>query len=206
MRYLLFFQSLFPKEWEVGAIIENEIAYNPHYDDCHSILFHVKYYKNLHNNMVIKSNILTKISKEDYIIIQIDAHSNKEYLTFRGDNSTEEDYISWKDLYVLRNKLYSYYGENILNILVSCLSAPYFQKIDSQHIIIAADNIVSLRRAEEQLLKFYNSFIEGRSYPTPIYRLARTWKGISFEEAVSYNSDNEMSIDVFLQDIDETIK
>lgn len=162
---MFFFQSLFPKEWEVGAIIENEIAYNPHYENCHSVLFQVKCYEDLYNALITNNNILPKIAKEDYIIIQIDAHSNEEYLTFRGDNSTEEECISWKDFFALLNKLYSNYGENILIILVSCLSAPFFKKIESPHIkIIAADNIVSPRRAEEQLLKFYNTFCTGKSF------------------------------------------
>ena len=83
-----------------------------------------------------------------------------------------------------------------------------FSTISKEDIIVIAPTKEDLKVlvAVEDFEEMDFSIIEGRAYPTPIYRLARTWKGISFEEAVSYNSDNEMSIDVFLQDIDEAIK
>ena len=81
-----------------------------------------------------------------------------------------------------------------------------FSTISKENIIVIASTKEDLKDLVEDFEEMDYSIIEGRSYPTPIYRLARTWKGISFEEAVMYNSDNEMSIDVFLQEMDEAIK
>ena len=165
MKYLIFIQSLKPKEWEVGEIIAYEIAHNPKYVDCHPCLFLVNNYQEVLDILINEKYMFPQVTNEDAIVIQIDAHSNENGLYFYDKNLKSTSYIKWQEFNNLLNLLYSKYGENILVILVSCLSAPFFQKIDSPHIkIIAADNIVSPRRAEEQLLKFYNSFCTGKCF------------------------------------------
>lgn len=83
-----------------------------------------------------------------------------------------------------------------------------FSSISKDDIIVVAPTdkelkeLVSLMDFEE--MDF--SIVEGIAFPSPIYRMARIWKGISFDEAIKYDNDNIVDFMTMMQDIDETIK
>ena len=87
MKYIQFIESVKEKEWEVGAIINHDIEYNPDYSDVKS------YYKKIKNSIELKhvlTNFIIGINEEDYVIVHIDAHSNQFELGFRNDPNIDE--------------------------------------------------------------------------------------------------------------------
>ncbi len=164
MKYLLFIESVKEKEWEVGAIIENDIKFNPGYEDVSTC--HVKI-----TNWIELREVLVEFSEvvkiEDNAIIHIDAHSNEAELGFRNDPNLEDLYNiqSWDDVVKMCDSLFEKYNGKVLFVFASCLSALFFKKQPSiSFSVIAAENKVDPHRMEEQLLVFYNSFCSGNSF------------------------------------------
>jgi len=164
MKYFLFIESVKTKEWEVGAIIENDIKFNPDYEDVRTC--HVKI-----TNCIELKEVLVEFKEvvkiEDYAIIHIDAHSNETELGFRNDPNLEDMYNkqSWDDVVKMCDSLFEKYNGSALFVFASCLSALYFKKQPSLSFsVIAAENEVDPHRMEEQLLVFYNSFCSGNSF------------------------------------------
>lgn len=164
MKNFLFIESVKTKEWEVGAIIENDIKFNPDNKDVRTC--HVKI-----SNCIELREVLVEFSEvvkiEDYAIIHIDAHSNEMELGFRNDPNTEDLYniLSWDDVVKMCDSLFGKFNGRVLFVFASCLSALYFKKQPSPSFsVIAADNKVDPHRMEEQLLVFYNSFCSGNSF------------------------------------------
>jgi hypothetical protein len=165
MKYIVFIESIKDNEWEVGAIIHNEITHNPDYKDIQSCIIQVR------NDIELKkvlSNLSATIIKEDDVIIQIDAHSNENELSFRNDSYQDDSYntLTWDDVVNMCDSIFGKYNDRVLFIFASCLSALYFKKKQPSPVfcVIAAENIVAPRRMEEQLLVFYKSFCSGNSF------------------------------------------
>lgn len=80
---------------------------------------------------------------------------------------------------------------------------------------ISTDDIIIITPTTEDLEKIV-AFLEfdeldfefdhGETFPYPIYKLSREWKGISFEMLSSYSTDRELERDTDLQKIGETIQ
>ena len=83
-----------------------------------------------------------------------------------------------------------------------------FSSISKDDIIVVAPTDKELK----ELVSFMDfeemdfSIVEGIAYPSPIYRMARIWKGFSFDEVIKYDNDNIVDFMTMMQDIDETIK
>lgn len=164
MKYILFIESVKEKEWEVGAIINNDIVYNPDYSDTRSD--HVKI-KNSKELKQILTEFIIGINEKDYVIVHIDAHSNQFELGFRNDPDIDDTHNiqPWGDVVKMCNSLFGKFYERALFVFASCLSALYFKDLPfHQYNIIAAENEVDPRRMKEQLLVFYKSFCFGNSF------------------------------------------
>ena len=164
MKYILFIESVKEKGWEVGAIIDNDIRYNPEYKDIRTFYVKIKNGNELRNLLKKYSKLITV---EDYAIVHIDAHSNEMELGFRNDSQIDDSHniMSWDDVYDMCDSFFKENDDRILFVFASCLSALYFRKTLSPHIrIIAVENAVAPRRMEEQLLVFYKSFCSGKSF------------------------------------------
>lgn len=164
MKYILFIESVKEKEWEVGAIINNDIKYNPDYKDVKCCYVKIKNSSDLRNVLVELSKL---IKEDDYVIVHIDAHSNEFELGFRNDPDIEDTYNiqSWDDVAKMCDFLFGKFNDRILFVFASCLSSLYFRNLPSPHFnVIAAENKIAPRRMEEQLLVFYNSFCSGNSF------------------------------------------
>lgn len=164
MIYILFIESVKEKELEIGAIINNDIKYNPNYKYIRTCHVKIKNSKELRDLLEDYSKV---IAAEDYAIVHIDAHSNEMELGFRNDPRLEDSHniLSWNDLYDMCNCLFEKYNGRVLFVFASCLSALYFKKQPSSSFsVIAAENKVDPHRIEEQLLVFYNSFCSGNSF------------------------------------------
>ena len=165
MRVIYFIQSVSEHEWEVGEIIQNEIEHNPDYKDTYS---KVLYAKNFIELKSILQQIVNIVSPEDYLVIQIDAHSNTDGISFRDVNNPDkehcEDFVSWDCLQESLDMLYRKFQGKVLLIFVSCCSAAYFSALRSPHVkVFAADGLLHPRRAEELLLFFYKNLCTGKS-------------------------------------------
>lgn len=160
---IAFIQSVSGKEWEIGEMINDEINHNPNYCDCNSETFCAKTYQELEKALEIISNY----NQLDSIIIQIDAHSNSEYLVFKDvqeqDKDKNSDCVEWSRLYEKLNCLYKKEQDrNMVIIFISCYSSTYAKTINSPHIpIMAAEGKIAPRRAGEQLIKFYDRICTG---------------------------------------------
>lgn len=160
--YIAFIQSISGKEWEVGEIINHAISYNPDYCDYYSEVYHIKTYEDL-------KNILYSIADQYHdcpVTIQIDAHANKEGLVFKDVKSPDKDictdYVQWASLKDVLGKLFESCGTKITLIFVSCYSTILAEILDTPHIpLIVAEGEIAPRRAEEQLLCFYNKLCTG---------------------------------------------
>ena len=164
MKYILFIESIKEKEWEVGAIINNDIVYNPDYSDTRS--YHVKV-KNSKEVKHVLTEFVIGIDEEDYVIVHIDAHSNQFELGFRNDPDINDTHNiqPWGDVVKMCDSIFSKFNERALFVFASCLSALYFKYLPSYHYnIIAAENEVDPQRMKEQLLVFYKSFCSGNSF------------------------------------------
>lgn len=165
MGVIYFIQSVSEHEWEVGEIIQNEIEHNPDYKDTYS---KVLYAKNFIELKSILQQIVNIVSPEDYLVIQIDAHSNTDGIAFRDVNNPDkehcEDFVSWDCLQESLDMLYRKFQGKVLLIFVSCCSAAYFSALRSPHVkVFAADGLLHPRRAEELLLFFYKNLCTGKS-------------------------------------------
>lgn len=169
MNYIQFIESVKEKEWEVGAIINHDIEYNPDYSDVKS------YYKKIKNSIELKhvlTNFIIGINEEDYVIVHIDAHSNQFELGFRNDPNIDDSYNiqPWDEVVKMCDSLFGKFNERVLFVFASCLSALYFKDLPSHHYnIIAAENEVDPQRMKEQLLVFYKSFCFGNSFEHAYY-------------------------------------
>lgn len=164
MKYILFIESVKEKEWEVGAIIDNDIKYNPDYKDFRTCYIKIKNSKELR---VLLEDYSKVIAAEDNAIVHIDAHLNEMELGFRNDPQIEDSHnvLSWNDVYDMCVSLFKENDDRILFVFASCFSALYFRKMPAPHIrVIAAENAVAPRRMEEQLLVFYKSFCSGKTF------------------------------------------
>ena len=164
MKYIIFIESVKAKEWEVGAIINNDIEYNPDYKDVKSCYVKIKNISELKNVLVEFSGL---VKEDDYVIVHIDAHSNESVLGLRNDPCIDDSHniLSWDDVTKLCDSLFGKFKERVLFVFASCLSGCYFKNLPSPHFnVIAAENKVAPRRMEEQLFVFYKSFCLGNSF------------------------------------------
>ena len=83
-----------------------------------------------------------------------------------------------------------------------------FSSISKEDIIVIAPTDKELKDLVSGMdfVEMDFSIIEGIGYPSPIYRMARIWKGMSFDEALKYDNDNTVELMTIMQDIDETIE
>lgn len=164
MIYIFFIESLV-KEWPTGKIIANEI--NQDYED--KAVAYPCDVRSFDELKTVFMDIVNCVNKEDKVVIQIDAHSDANGITFKSVESQDKnsctDYRSWDDVTKLLDLLYQHFGDNVLVVFVSCLSASYFSGLSSPHInIIAADGIIDPRKSEERLLVFYKHFCSGSDF------------------------------------------
>lgn len=164
MKLILFVESVKEKEWEVGAIINNDIMHNPEITDVKTCYIKIKNSTELRLLLEFFSN---GIKYDDFVIVHIDAHSNEFELGFRNDPNIEDSHNiqSWEDVVKMCDSLFGKYNGRVLLVFASCLSALYFKnRPSSSFCVIAAENKVDPHRMEEQLLVFYNSFCSGNNF------------------------------------------
>lgn len=164
MKLILFVESVKEKEWEVGAIINNDITYNPDITDVKTCYVKIKNSTELRR---LLENISNGIKDDDFVIVHIDAHSNEFELGFRNDPNIEDSHNlqSWDDVVKMCDSLFSKINGRALLVFASCLSALYFKNLPSLcYSVIAAENKVDPHRMEEQLLVFYKSFCSGNNF------------------------------------------
>lgn len=159
---IVFIQSVSGREWEVGEIIDSDIKHNPTNLCCTSEVFHIKSFKGLNE----KLKLICEKNQDASIIIQIVAHSNLECIGFKDVNSQNRDefcdYAKWSEIEKVLNYLYKSNGTNITVIFISCYSSIFAESLKSPHVpIIAADGEIVARRAEEQLIRFYEKLCAG---------------------------------------------
>jgi len=162
-KLILFIQSVSDPEWEVGEVLQWDIAHNPNYRDSDSRVLYAKNFK-------VLLNIIEDVKETvcESITIQIDAHSNIQGLVFKNKESKKweeyEDYVPWENINKSFDTLYKKFGNKILLIFISCYSASFFAVLPSPHVpVIAAEGLVAPRRAEEQLQVFYDNLCTGNS-------------------------------------------
>lgn len=82
-----------------------------------------------------------------------------------------------------------------------------FSNISTDDIIIIAPTTEDLEKivAFQEFDELDFEFDHGKTFPYPIYKLSREWKGVSFEILSSYSSDNELERVTDSQEIGETI-
>ena len=82
-----------------------------------------------------------------------------------------------------------------------------FSNISTDDIIIIAPTTEDLEKivAFQEFDELDFEFDHGKTFPYPIYKLSREWKGVSFEMLSSYSSDNELERVTDSQEIGETI-
>ncbi|WP_444302551.1 hypothetical protein [Leyella stercorea] len=82
-----------------------------------------------------------------------------------------------------------------------------FSNIPTDDIIIITPTTEDLERivAFQEFDELDFEFDHGETFPSPIYKLSREWKGVSFEMVSSYTTDKELENDTDLQEIGETI-
>lgn len=166
MNYIYFIQSVTKCEWEVGEIMHNEIQNNPKFCNCISQIFYAK----TSSDFVCKLNeIVSCKNDDDFIVIQLVAHSNQTIITFKNvecENPDEiGDEISWIFFNEIFDKLYNKFKSQVLLILITCESANYFATLTSPHIhVIAAEGNINSHRAEKQLFTFYNELNKGNDF------------------------------------------
>lgn len=155
-KYIAFIQSVSNKEWEVGEMLSNEINNNSNLSECLSEVFNIKSFKEL----IERLKMISADNLDASIIIVIYAHSDSEHLVFKDLNTPDKDfsdYINWAELDEVLNLLYKVHGPNVSIIFLSCFSSLYAQAISLPHIpIMAAEGVVSSRRAGEQLIIFFD--------------------------------------------------
>ena len=83
-----------------------------------------------------------------------------------------------------------------------------FSNISTDDIIIITPTNEDLGRivAFQEFDELDFEFDHGETFPCPIYKLSRGWKGISFEMLSFYSTDRELERDTDLQKIGETIQ
>lgn len=83
-----------------------------------------------------------------------------------------------------------------------------FSNISTDDIIIIAPTTEDLEKivASQEFDELDFEFDHGKTFPYPIYKLSREWKGVSFEMLSSYSSDNELERVTDSQEIGETIQ
>jgi len=165
-KYIAFIQSVTEKEWEVGKMLSDKIYYNPDFLECKSDVFDVKTFQELKD----KFNKVSLENRDASIIIVIYAHSDSKHLIFKDFNVPDKDYNGYIQLEEFDNvltSLYKVHETNVTVIFLSCHSSSYAKTINSPHIpIIAAEGIVSSRRAGEQLDKFFDKVCTGSDTET----------------------------------------
>lgn len=83
-----------------------------------------------------------------------------------------------------------------------------FSNVSTDDIIIITPTTEDLGKivAFQDFDKLDFEFDHGETFPSPIYKLSREWKGVSFEMLSSYSTDKELERDTDLQKIGETIQ
>ena len=78
---------------------------------------------------------------------------------------------------------------------------------ETDDIIIITPTNEDLRKivAFQEIDELDFEFDHGETFPYPIYKLSREWKGVSFEMLSSYSTDKELEMDTDLQEIGEII-
>ena len=165
-KFIAIIQSVTEKEWEVGEMLCDEINNNPDFSESEAKVFYVKTFQELKDQL----NMVSIENRDAFIIIVIYAHSDSKHLIFKDFNVPDKDYndyIKWEEFDNVLTSLYKVHETIITVIFLSCHSSSYAKTVNLPHIpILAAEGVVSSRRAGEQLVEFFNKACTGSDTET----------------------------------------
>ena len=166
MVYFAFIQSLCAADGEpAGALLYNHLVEHPNSNAIVIPPIKVKSFDEM-NKVIEKIN--SSIASDNNVVICIDAHSCEYNLTFKdAESQNKEDfveYVEWKKIDEVTEKLYHKFQKKVLLIFVSCRSASYFASSKTSHVsVLASEEEVNAMRAKELLTVFYDVYCESNN-------------------------------------------
>ena len=166
MIFFVSIQSLCGADGEAaGNMLFNHFIEHPNSNAIVTTPIKVKSFNEL--NTII-GWINSSISRDNYVVICIDAHSCENNLTFKDASSDNKEdfaeYIEWKKIDEVIEELYPKFQKNILVIFISCRAASYFASSKTSHVsVLAPEGEVNALRAKELLTVFYDIYCESNN-------------------------------------------
>lgn len=166
MTYFVSIQSLCATDGDsAGNLLYNHLVEHPNSNAIVIPPIKVKSFNEL--NMAFEW-VNSSIASDNNVVICIDAHSCEYNLTFKdAESQNKEDfveYVEWKKIDEVTEKLYHKFQKKVLLIFVSCRSASYFASSKTSHVsVLACEEEVNAMRAKELLTIFYYVFRESNN-------------------------------------------
>ena len=166
MVYFAFIQSLCAADGEpAGALLYNHFVEHPNSNAVVIPPIKVKSFNELNKAF---EWVNSSIAIDNNVVICIDAHSCEKNFTFKDARSLNkedyEEYVEWKKIDELVEKLYLKFQQNVLVIFVSCRSASYFASSKISRVsVLASEGEVNAWRAKQLLIEFYKVYCESNN-------------------------------------------